>query len=337
VKALKRAQPGETIVFTGTYRESVTITTENVTLQGVRGATIQGPGGGIAGDISQGLVNIVGARGVVIAGMTIRDSETDGINGRQGAAFTVRDVHVLESADDGIEVTEASTMRVEGICEVRGSGEEGFSITRGSSGIFQADHVTSTHNASSGISVFGTSTAAFRTGTVSTTHNTVGVVALGHASLELSLAGPTLFTAYNAVDGVITADASDLRLDGGLLYATANGRRGLSIGGGSNLTLFAGAIRIEQNAAGVGVDVGSTGAVFPAATLTIQGNTGIGLLADNGSTLRVLESATITDNDTDVVLAFGSRGTFVGNTLGTLTCDATSLVRGDVLVTCPTP
>ena len=69
-------------------------------------------------------------------------------------------------------------------------------------------------------------------------------------------------------------------------------------------------------------------AVFPTGNLTIQGNTTAGLTADNGSTVRIIEGATITGNGTDVVLLFGSNGTFNGNTIGTITCDETVLLRG---------
>ena len=47
---------------------------------------------------------------------------------------------------------------------------------------------------------------------------------------------------------------------------------------------------------------------------------------------------TFTDNGTDIVLIFGSRGTFTGTTIDKTTCDKTSLLRIDNAdVTCPTP
>jgi hypothetical protein len=52
--------------------------------------------------------------------------------------------------------------------------------------------------------------------------------------------------------------------------------------------------------------------------------------------MRIVEGATITGNGTDVVLLFGSLGTFNGNTIGTITCDETVLLRGDTGVICPT-
>ena len=58
-----------------------------------------------------------GVQGVEIQGFTVQNSAADGMNGRQGAAFTVRDVRVFHSADDGIEATETSTVRFLGICK----------------------------------------------------------------------------------------------------------------------------------------------------------------------------------------------------------------------------
>jgi hypothetical protein len=312
-KALKTAQPGDTIRVRGTCEETVTITTDRLTLHGIDNATIQGPGGGgPAGDVSEGLLNVVGAQGVEIRGFTVRNSPVDGINGRQGAAFVVRDTRVLRSGDDGIEATETSTVRILGTCELRRNSDAGISITRGSSGLFLADMLH-------------------------TSHNTSGLLALGHSSMALSGDISTILAEENTLDGVLTADTSDLRLDGGTITSTRNGRRGLTIGGGANLTLFAGKILLENNPEGFALLVGSAMAVFPTGHLTIQGNTTAGLTADNGSTMRIIEGATITGNGTDVVLLFGSNGTFNSNTIGTITCDETSLVRGDEGVTCPNP
>jgi hypothetical protein len=94
---------------------------------------------------------------------------------------------------------------------------------------------------------------------------------------------------------------------------------------------------LEHNPTELMLNDASTMTVFPAGDLTIQGNTTAGLVADNRSTVRMTNGGTITDNGTDVVLRFGSVGTFNGNTIDTITCDETVLLRGDTGVTCPTP
>ena len=336
-KALKTAQPGDTIRVRGTCEETVTITTDRVTLDGGGRAVLQGPGGGQPGDVAHGLLNIVGVQGVEIRGFTVQNSAADSINGRQGAAFTVRDVRVLQSADDGIEATETSTVRFLGTCEVRGSGEDGIAITRGSSALFIAERVTTAENASRGIFVIGTSTAAFDTGTVHTTQNTMGILTLGHSSLTLGRTMPTILAEHNTLDGILVADTSDLRLDGGTITAARNGRTGLRFGGTGGLGNIAGTILSKHNTEGARAEDSSRIAQLIAGRMTIRNNM-TGIIAANGSDIRITTEATFTDNDTDIVLIFGSRGVFTGITLDTTICDKTSLLRIDNEdVTCPIP
>jgi hypothetical protein len=336
-KALRTTQPGDTIRVRGTCAETVTITTDRVTLDGDGEAILQGPGGGQPGDVSEGLLNIVGVQGVEIRGFTVQNSAVDGINGRQGAAFTVRDVRVLQSADDGVEATETSTVRFLGTCEVRGSGEDGMAITHGSSALFSAERVTTTENVRAGIFAIGTSTAAFDTGTVHTTQNTFGILTLGHSSLTLGPNLPTILTKENTLDGILVADTSDLRLDGGTITAARNGRTGLSFGGTGGLGNIRGIILSEHNTEGARAEDASRIAQLIAGRMTIRNNT-IGIIAENGSDIRLTTEAAITDNGTDIVLIFGSRGVFMGTTIDTTRCDKTSLLRIDnVDVMCPTP
>jgi Right handed beta helix region len=335
-KALKTAQPGDTIRVQGTCAETVTITTDRVALDGGGSAVLQGPSGGPPGDVSHGLLNIVGVQGVEIRGFTVQNSAADGINGRQGAAFTVRDVRVLQNADDGIEATETSTVRFLGTCEVRGSGEDGIAITHGSSALFSAERVTTAENARAGIFVIGTSTAAFDTGTVHTPQNTLGILTLGHSSLTLGRNMPTILAEDNTLDGILVADTSNLRLDGGMITASRNGRAGLWFGGTGSLSNISGTILLEHNTEGARAEVTSTIGQLIAGSMTVRGNA-TGLLGDDGSAIYIDQGGTITGNGTDIVLRFGSRGTFNGNTIGTITCDDTSLVRGDTGVTCPNP
>jgi hypothetical protein len=335
-QALQTAQPGDTIRVRGTCAETVTITTDRITLDGGGRAVLQGPGGGQPGDVSHGLLNIVGVQGVEMRDFTVQNSAADGINGRQGAAFTVRDVHVLQSADDGIEATATSTVRFLGICAVRGNGDVGIALTHGSSALFSAERLTTAENALAGIFVNGTSTAAFDTGTVRANQNGWGIITLGHSSLTLGRNLPTIRAAHNMVDGILVADTSNLRLDGGMITAAHNGRAGLWFGGTAILSNIFGTILLEHNSEGARAEDTSTIAQLIAGSMTVRSNT-IGLLGDDGSTIRVDQGGTITGNGTDIVLRFGSRGTFNGNTIGTIMCDETSIVRGDTGVTCPNP
>jgi hypothetical protein len=63
----------------------------------------------------------------------------------------------------------------------------------------------------------------------------------------------------------------------------------------------------------------------------------VGLLADGAGTLTIQSDpaklSSIVDNGTDVDLKSGTRATFDGVTIGTITCDATVLSRGTTV--CP--
>jgi hypothetical protein len=81
----------------------------------------------------------------------------------------------------------------------------------------------------------GTSIAAFDTGTVHTTQNTMGMLTLGHSILTLGRNLPTILAEENTLDGLLVADTSDLRLDGGTISATRNERPSLEFGGTGGL------------------------------------------------------------------------------------------------------
>ena len=170
-----------------------------------------------------------------------------------------------------------------------------------------------------------------------TIQNTFGILTLGHSSLTLGRTMPTILTEHNTLDGILVADTSDLRLDGGTITAAQNGRAGLWFGGTGGLGNIRGMILSEYNTEGARAEDGSRIAQLIAGRMTIRNNT-TGIIAENGSDIRMTTEATIADNGTDIVLIFGSRAIFTGTTIDTTMCDKTSLLRIDnVDVTCPTP
>ena len=66
--------------------------------------------------------------------------------------------------------------------------------------------------------------------------------------------------------------------------------------------------------------------------LNSQSNKTTGILADNGSVLRI-SGSTLMNNGTDVMLQFGTRAEFATTQVGSISCDRTVLIRGEV--TCP--
>jgi hypothetical protein len=84
---------------------------------------------------------------------------------------------------------------------------------------------------------------------------------------------------------------------------------------------------------GISILTGSNVTVIHQATINSTGNALDGIEADNGSALTLLGS-NVSGNGKDVVLSFGSRGDITTSTIGTLTCDASVLLRGDTGRTC---
>jgi hypothetical protein len=73
--------------------------------------------------------------------------------------------------------------------------------------------------------------------------------------------------------------------------------------------------------------------VNQAQVISIQ-NGGIGLVADNGAGLTLVNSTLTGNSLSDLTLTFGTRADIRTTTFGTYSCDLTVLVRGG-LVTCP--
>ena len=114
-----------------------------------------------------------------------------------------------------------------------------------------------------------------------------------------------------------------------------------------NTTAFSGApgvttINTKNNGAnGVSILTGSNLTVIHQAALNSLGNAGDGIYVDNGSGLTLIQS-TVTGNGTaggdakDMVLRFGSRADITTQSaVGTLSCDASVLLRDDLGLTCP--
>jgi hypothetical protein len=70
-------------------------------------------------------------------------------------------------------------------------------------------------------------------------------------SLTLGLNAPAIVANKNTLDGILVADNSALRLDGGMITAARNGRAGLWFGGTAGLSNITGIILLEHNTEGV--------------------------------------------------------------------------------------
>lgn len=126
-KAISGLKAGDTLVVSGTCRESVLIPSDaiGITLNGQGKATIQHPGDVAAGPAAHGVY--VRGRAITIIGFTVRGA-SDGIH-LSGPAHAVIDGNVvLENKDRGIHVDKGSIAQIVNNT-VRNNGGAGINVT----------------------------------------------------------------------------------------------------------------------------------------------------------------------------------------------------------------
>jgi hypothetical protein len=301
-KALKTAKPGDTIQVTGICKETVTITTDRLTLDGGRSAVIDGGGGGgQGGSVFEGLLTIDGAQGVVITGFTIQQSPADGILGQRGAAFRVLDTIVEHNTDDGLQVSDNATVQLAGF-DAQHNGDFGIVAVTNSSVVI-AGAVKSSFNETDGIFIGYTSTLFMRAGT-----------------------DPAVTVADNGRDGISLFAGGTLRAAFGTLSAERNKRDGFGVVSNSTFAMTGEATASSTNNTRFGLVAALDSHILTTTSFSIK---------DNGEGLRVNDSsvriagATIEDNATAVTLIFGARANVLGSTItGTIDCDGTELLVG---------
>jgi hypothetical protein len=334
--ALRKAKPGDTLQVTGTCQERVTITTDRLTLDGGGSAVLDGGGGGPTE--FEGVVTVDGAQGVTLMGFTIQNGPGEGILGRHEAAFTVQHTTVQDNAHTGIVVSDGSTADLTDITVQRNA--NGLDIFTGANAILRGA-ISITHNLGVGAFANGASILEIRGADVQVNNNLAGIVVLPGGNLTIlafSLpTGSTLTADGNGV-GIFPLGGRLPVFTSSTIKATNNG-----IGILANNAAFvinaspvgSGEFVIENNQIGLNFESGA-GASFQGGPLTIRNN-GVGLLADGAGTLTIQSDpaklSSIVDNGTDVDLKSGTRATFDGVTIGTITCDATVLSRGTTV--CP--
>lgn len=278
---------------------------------------LQGTSDGQAGSITQGLITIIGAQGIVVTGFTLQNAPFDGILGQRGAAFEVLNTTIQDSGDDGIQLGESSTVRL-AECHILRSGGDGI------------------------IAVFNTHVRI--DGNVSIHENAGrGIVIFGGSSLVITGADMTVITSENGIDGILVAENAQLRAQGGVaLTASQNGRDGIHAVVNSVFSVAGATAMLTDNTQNGLSVISAQVHKLPPGTLTIQNNLVSGLVGDHNSVVSLRGGTTITDNGPegagpDLDLRFGTAVEISGeNTLGTLVCDAAVLLRGSDVM-CPTP
>lgn len=358
--ALSMAAEGDELIVSGTCQEHVVITTDGIILSGNGAAVIDG--GGV-----QNAVTVDGAKRVVINGLKLQNGLI-GLLGKSGANFSLSESKVKNNQVAGIQLEGQSSLETKNTV-VEESGIFGVNIDRASeikiSGTF-----TSQNNEVWGIFFSTNSSGTFSKATVVVQDNVLGIqVGIG-SSLNIAdkettvnannnlttgitiVSGSTLFVFEGSIiatdnklnHGVSANSNSNIDLDrGGSIHTENNGLDGIQLEN-SLLNMFnmpglpASTVTASQNGRhGIGAFVESVVDLSGDSSITLQNNGDTGLMVDNGSTARIINSSVNNNTNQDIAVTFGARAELRNNIkIGNVTCDATALIRGDSGVACPT-
>jgi hypothetical protein len=294
--AVRNARPGDTIRFTGTCKEQVTITTDRLTLDGQNEGIIDGEtdsedcafGKPVNPEATSGQIEVDAAQGVQLVGFIIKRSPVDGIFFR-GSSATLRYVDVRNSCDDGIDSEQAAITLVDSTFEH--NGENGMNLSNNSTA-----------------NIFG-DTVAFSNG------NRFGV--LNHNSLLYVSTDAHLDASNNNYIGIgVFAGGQLISYTGKNTQITVddNLAQGLLLIN-SGMFLSYSTMEILRNRVGITLVDGST-FTQTSGTLKIEGNAGVGMAAENSTvSLRQALSEDVAvfeiagNTPLDLSLTFGARAT----------------------------
>ena len=347
------------IRFTGVCGP-VVITTDGITLQGVGTAVIDGGGAAdavtVAGasrvslegvDVRNGVNGIVAVNGAHLAltGVDVHQNAVFGISIQTGSSAVLTDVTSNQNGLHGLDVQTGSAATVIGTLTASSNRVFGINVN-GSSFTLSHAIVTASGNAL-GIQI-ATSGNAFindSSSVINVTNNfAVGLTVVSGAHL-VSFGG-TINASGNPVAGVSVNSKAGLDLDAASQLNSSNNGEGLLVQDDSVMTVFntpqfSGAqgfstINAHNNSrSGVRVLTGSTLTLVNQARVISNQNGILGLVADNGAGLTLVNSTLTGNSAIDLQLTFGTRADIRTTTFGTYACDASVLVRGTSGVACP--
>jgi hypothetical protein len=301
-EALTQIKAGDTINVTGTCTETVTITTDQLTLVGQEGATLDGGGAALLP-----VVMVDGARGTTFRGFTVQNADV-GIAVINGAVVTLEGTQVQDNATSGLAAVANGVLLMFNV-SVQNNGI-GVTLSSGGVGRFAGVSVVR-DNTRQGILV-ANGTINFLLGAPQRELRVLnnGAHGLKFIAGRGSFFGGTLVADGNTADGVLLQHSS----------AVVKGSEGFPVVGTVSTSGNGGNGILVESGSDFSVDINLT-------TLTDQNNSLAGLRLDDGS--ASIGAADFTGNTTfDVQLTFQSKLTLTGgNTVGSFDIDATSVCR----------
>jgi len=296
-----------TMIINGTCTEDVLVTLDNARFEGGVGGTVNGT------------ITVDGARRVVFQNLTVTGAG-DGIVGTNGADFDVYDTTIISNANQGLIVTNNSHVDANNLTVADSLGL-GVEVLLNSS--MNLSNSTIRDNGAGGIDVSRSASAFLDVVTVENNTGN-GLFVSRHAVVE-SNGGMTV--TGNSAFGVAVGSNSHLAL---FNSTVENNQEGILIfqSSSAEIGLF-GNVQIRgNNVRGINIQDSR----LEGGNLIVENHTSEGITASN-SGVSLSNSTVINNGGDDFSAFFGSRLSFSGNTIGTLSCDGTVLSRGDLV--CP--
>ncbi len=322
--ALRRNLPELDIVVSGTCHEDVVVKRDLVTLRGAD-----------AEAALEGSITVDGASNVTIADLQIRNGESQCLYIRHNAGAVARNLTIEDCGLRGI-LLEGSVATIRDVT-IRRVGTVG--ILNRTSRVELIGNILVSTAAVAGISATDSAVIYINPDPPDVAEITVEDSLLGFVSQlssEVTFAEGTLIARNTTLAGVLVASQGVFVHGTVTLDSSGNAGYGLWVDELSSFSPFVGfgAVVNLSNNGFDGAFVERGGALELTSATTIADNVGRGLAVEGGS-LRLGGSTINTGNaGGDVHLLFGARAEFgSGNTLGSISCDSTAIVRGSA--SCP--
>lgn len=333
---LQKVRPGDTIMVSGQCFEAVTVTTDDLTIDGGGSAILDGSQS--ATPELAGVLTIDGARGVVLRGLTVQNGSGAGVTARGGASIVVEEVDSLNNAGVGL-LLEQSTARVaDSEASLNHVGIDAIT----DSSLIMSGEIIADQNALDGIALGGSSVMELRNADVRMSNNFTGLVALSASQIVswgFNTSSENTLAAENNVVGIVLG-SSELTIFAQDTTVSASGNAvGLLVPGGQIVSTFGrGQFDIQGNQVGM-LFTDNGGAAIDSGVLVE--NNAVGIQGDGAGLVSLgptdgsppADPLTIQSNGTDLLMSFGTRLQINDATVSTVVCDATVLSRGST--TCP--
>ena len=333
-RTLRRAQPHDTIRFRGTCHESVVVKTDDLTLYGVDGATIDG-----SATPAEAVLLIDGVRRLTLRNFAVQNGSDQGIlltrqsqavlsgitaryNGTVGVSVDRSHLEILDLVLDdnktgGMDAYSGSTVLAKGTLSANGNGGDGIAVNGKTFFELRGAVVTASRNAGSGVSIINDSRLQIfsfpeaQGSSIDADNN--GFAGIGILGSELGVVGSQFFgSGANVISAKNNAIFGFFAPAGAILsphatakfHASGNGVGLLIEDGGS--ALIVGGLDLSENGAGI--------SAHGAGTLTLVS------VPPNPSRVDA--------NLIDLDLGFGTRLTADRLAYTSMSCDDSVLTRG---------